>query len=362
MLAPKLASKQSGVGLIELMVSVTIGMLIMAGVVQLYLTSVEAQRSQEGVSRIQENMRYSSAKLTEEGATSGYLGCIERLRGSEEELLVNLLQYSGGGAAGAPVPAVDFVRGNVEGSEGQGVNNTDQVAFSHATASAVPMQQAELDVSDGSASFDNSDNYREAYNQFRQWDVAVLTNCQRAHVLLITDPPDGSGTIQFQAGPTAPASSANAGISNMNRQVLHRYYGQQYSSDDGSLRASLYKLGAARKSYEVRLSQRGQRSGASCDSDNPEYCALYRNGDEILEGVSGFKVRYGWGEGDLKTYGGANDVNAAGAWDSIERIELQITLTAPDSNSLNGDNIERTFNQVIMMRNTFRDAPLMGGS
>ena len=72
--------KQVGFTLVELMVSLVLGILLTAAVVQSYLSSKQTYRATEGISRIQENARFSLHFLTKELRNAGYSGCIGRIR------------------------------------------------------------------------------------------------------------------------------------------------------------------------------------------------------------------------------------------------------------------------------------------
>jgi type IV pilus assembly protein PilW len=70
--APRL---QSGLSLVELMVSITLGLLIMAGVVQLFASSSTSSQTVQASARIQENIRYIMTRIGNDIAQAGNLGC-----------------------------------------------------------------------------------------------------------------------------------------------------------------------------------------------------------------------------------------------------------------------------------------------
>lgn len=75
--APQL--RQRGLSLIELMVSLALSATLMAGVVGVFVTMFQADRSQESVSRIQESGRFALNFLTQDLRMAGYLGCSSTL-------------------------------------------------------------------------------------------------------------------------------------------------------------------------------------------------------------------------------------------------------------------------------------------
>jgi type IV pilus assembly protein PilW len=72
---PRCPFRQRGVGLVELMVSMTIGLIILAGVMQLFVNSQQTSITASGASRIQENIRYAIARMGGDIYRAGNMGC-----------------------------------------------------------------------------------------------------------------------------------------------------------------------------------------------------------------------------------------------------------------------------------------------
>lgn len=69
------ALRQSGFSLVELMIAVTLGLLLLAGVGHIFLGSKQTYRMQEGMSRVQENGRFALGFLSRDIRMAGYVGC-----------------------------------------------------------------------------------------------------------------------------------------------------------------------------------------------------------------------------------------------------------------------------------------------
>ncbi|MCC5796411.1 MAG: PilW family protein [Methylophaga sp.] len=69
---------QKGLSLIELMVAIVIGLLLVAGVTQLFANNSQIYNVQDNRARIQENGRYALHALTEAIQRAGYIGCATR--------------------------------------------------------------------------------------------------------------------------------------------------------------------------------------------------------------------------------------------------------------------------------------------
>ena len=71
---------QAGFTMVELLVAMVLGFLLTAAVIQSYLSAKQTYRVTEGVSRIQENARFSLYFITKALRNAGYSGCIGRVR------------------------------------------------------------------------------------------------------------------------------------------------------------------------------------------------------------------------------------------------------------------------------------------
>ncbi len=71
-----ISTKQNGMTLIEIMVAMTIGLFLLAGVMQIFLGSQQSYRLQENLSRMQENGRFAMDFLTRDIRMAGSMGCV----------------------------------------------------------------------------------------------------------------------------------------------------------------------------------------------------------------------------------------------------------------------------------------------
>ncbi|WP_227718132.1 PilW family protein [Microbulbifer sp. Q7] len=70
--------RQRGISLVELMISITIGLILMTGVVQLFLTSRTTFSTQQALARVQESGRLAMDFLSEDIRMAGFAGCNSR--------------------------------------------------------------------------------------------------------------------------------------------------------------------------------------------------------------------------------------------------------------------------------------------
>lgn len=70
------ASKMAGIGLIEIMVALVIGLILLGGVGVVFLGTKQTFRTQDDFSRIQENVRYALETIGVDVRMAGYSGCV----------------------------------------------------------------------------------------------------------------------------------------------------------------------------------------------------------------------------------------------------------------------------------------------
>lgn len=75
MAATLINRKHCGFSLIEIMIALTVGLVLLGGVVQVYIGNKQTYRIQDQLGRLQENARYAMYLLTNELRSAGYQGC-----------------------------------------------------------------------------------------------------------------------------------------------------------------------------------------------------------------------------------------------------------------------------------------------
>lgn len=67
--------RQSGFSLMEMMIAITIGFIVVAGIGYLYLGSSQTFKTQDSLSAIQENSRFALDTMSRDIRMAGYMGC-----------------------------------------------------------------------------------------------------------------------------------------------------------------------------------------------------------------------------------------------------------------------------------------------
>jgi type IV pilus assembly protein PilW len=73
-------ARQRGLSLIELMIAITLGLVLMTGVIQVFLSSKNVFSTQQAVSRIQETGRLAIEFISRDTRMAGYMGCGSRAK------------------------------------------------------------------------------------------------------------------------------------------------------------------------------------------------------------------------------------------------------------------------------------------
>ena len=248
----------SGFSMVELMVAMTISLLLLGGVVQIYSGSKTSYTMQEGNSRLQENARFALGRLAHDINAAGYLGCLDSanpVRPFTNDLS-NQTATSG----------YDFAT-PLFGSESTGANGSDTISISRAASTTGIRLTAPMDTPVSDLQLDAADR---AYQALEQFDILVVGDCGTASVFMITnDPTSSGGLIQHASG--VPASSGpNLGQSNVNGDL-----GAVYGADRASV-AGAYRVGTS--TYLL------------CNSTSGTGTSLFQNAcgnpaNELVEGV-----------------------------------------------------------------------------
>lgn len=280
---------QTGFGLVEIMIAMTLGLVLLGGVGYLYIGSRGAFRTTDNISRIQENARFALDMMGRDIRMAGYIGC-----GNISSMMVNTI-------ANAPVPPMTAANVLIGYDSGSGWTNpttitrfaaTDVIAIMGAFSSGVNLdgnlvpQNANVQVNG------NPDG-------FKADDVLVVTNCVNADVFRATNVSSSGGITT-----AAHANSSNTG----NRIGV-------YGEDAFVMRVDQY-------TYFVGTNTAG----------NP---ALYRVGldgiaEELVEHVQDLQLRYGLdtnGDGTVDSYS-----DAPGTWTQVASVTLNLLMRSPDNN------------------------------
>ena len=356
-----LQQKQSGLGLVELMISITIGLVIMAGVIQLFASSRQTSTTAEAVSRIQENMRYTMQRLGDDIYRAGGMGCFS---------------FS---AVGAPVPAEldDAIADGVPSPRGQRIFNRLAVDDNGAAVAGLQTQSVIVGGLGALARANQDANPNDFESSFIS-GVNVNTPATDSLILKYIDARAAAQIVSIPSNQQIEIDGQRvfavndklfAGnclgiyIFNVDNSVLNVVadtttitmqntgglsHGLQ-ANDLLSMESFLYSGASGSYEYTVGNSAAAVAVGGVCNPvATPLNCSLFRsfNGDnrELVLGVSDFQVLYGYeGVAAMQTNLNVNERL------TIDRLEVTLRFNAPDPSQANGV-IFRTYTRVFAVR------------
>lgn len=327
----KLNRNQQGLTLVEVMVAMTIGLVLLGGVVTVMSSSQSTYRVNEAMARMQENARYAFQLLSRDIRMAGYRGCrgdivtITNVLNGKANYLWNFEQpLDGFEATGSswtpdlPSEVTSPLKGRdvivVRGVEGGEDNYAKVISHVYSSASAVLVVEAGSDIAKD--------------------DMFLVSNC------------DGSGI--FKA----------IDVSNVSGQKII-----EHTDDAKNLRGTFTGGEVARIStrfYYIRTNLNGKGIPALYWKRGSE------KAEELVEGIENLQIKYGVdtdGDKTVDTYQTANQVTD---WENVVSVRIDLLVQSvddkvtsqPQTYTFNGEDVtptdrrlRQTFSTVIALRN-----------
>ena len=210
--------------LLELLIAMTIGLLLLVGILVIYVQTNQSYRVSDSTSRLQESARFAFDLLSREIRMAGYMGCFS-LSSS-----VNVI------AAAAPsLTSTSVLEGFDAASPPAGIAaiaNTDIIRVRKASS-------LESLFLTGNMASDNA-NIQLSQNphEFAANDVLIISDCSNADIFCATNVSEGNVTIAHAAGcNTVPKLSKAYGADAMVMALEENTF---YIRNNPSGRPSLY--------------------------------------------------------------------------------------------------------------------------
>ena len=332
---------QRGLTLVELLISLSITSAILAGVVQVYATSILNTTAHKGNTLIQEHTRFLFSKLDNDIDQTGSGPCFGLNNANELKRITSILGHQIN-------PHQKFDMGNyVSGSEATGVNNSDTLILRYTNQSK---RIAVEEYTPGMAEM-HLDKSDIDYPSLEQYQVVYVGNCSRMSSLMITNKPDKNGKIEFLINQVSPKGKLNEGQYNKSVELGFGHAFSVKDPNEATANASLPYIysGESIANYYI-----GDSGNGKCTDTAPEFCSLFRNDEPLLEGVNQFDVEYGWQDdlGNL-SYGDWNAVTNKNVSGIIDRIKINIEFNSIEKvpTQEKFEVLKKNASQVFMIRN-----------
>lgn len=322
-----LLSVQRGGSLIEVMISLTLGLFILVALLKAYSDSKATFRTQDSVSRLQDNARYAMHIISRDLRMAGFRGCA---RDSSSVVLKNILNTPSAFRYDFAVPVQGF-EGNTNGTWTPALDSdlgsvtpaTDAIVIRSIMENGAIIRQ---EMPNTSADLKVTDNLNP--QPFANGDIVMVSDCLGSAVFQITSFTAANGTIVHNAGVVSPPPG------NATKDLGRRY----------PVGSQIFKL--ATTSYFIRNSSNGsgpalwQRVGSS-------------PAQEVAEGVINMQVQYGLDtDGDLMPN---SYVNASTNPNFRNVVSVRIAMLFRSLENASNDIDQRSFTLLDRVVGPFND-------
>lgn len=255
----KLKNLQKGFTMIELMIAVTLGLLLTAAVLHTFINMKRTYEFTEAFSRVQENGRFAIEFLARDIRNAAFWGCNSDGLGSVQNHL-----NDGGSESYTYDADIEGTNGTPNAGGNTALDDPDTLILRSAADSGIHVEQTPATVSSDLKITENSG--------LQEGDIVLVSNCESGEIFQITnDPTTGaSGFDNVVHNAQGAESPGNVSSSSTDYEAFQTKYGPP---DAVIYRATSYE-------YKVATGTGGLPS-------------LYRNGQELVEGVENFQVMYG---------------------------------------------------------------------
>lgn len=298
------AGRQRGVGLVEIMISLTLGLMVTGAIVQIYLTTKRQNDMQTSLTGRQESARFAAQIIQRDAQMAGFRGClrdlgtVENTLNNANDFLYDYGQHVVGfdNAGGLPASITNVVAGTDVLTLRTVDDTVVELTAGMASSTADPVTAAGLDPA-----------------PFAVGDVALIADCVGAVVFQVDAYDAGTGAI----GHTAAGTPGNSTLS----------FGRRFTAG-----SQVFRMRTT--TYYIRQSANGTGP------------ALWRRvgleePQELAEGIENMQVLYGEdidGDQSPDAYRTADDV---GNWNEV--VSLQVALLAAGTQDRVADADPRTF-------------------
>ncbi len=305
------ADRQTGFTLVEILVALTLSVLLLAGTIQIFVSSKQAYRTQDALARLQESGRYATDLLATDIRKTGYTGCMPASDlATVENRLVSKTGYGWDPSQfiiGNDVPSPPPFPGSSSWSPAldpaiTGVKpGTDVITIRYMAANGLDLV---FPYSDSAQLFINP----ASIGQFNIGDILMVTDCSKGTLFQVT-------TVKLaSSGKVNVVHSAAGTVSPGNDQPL---FVNSYGED---AEVSVFKTEA----FFIKDNASGIPSLYRMQLINSGGTAAFNVPEEMVEGIENMQILYGE---DTDADGTANRyVPASSVTDMHNVVSVRISL------------------------------------
>lgn len=324
---------QSGLTLLELLISLAIGVLLAGALIAVLTGSISTYRIQFGHARVFENARFAMRLLARDIRMAGFFGCVT---GTGD--IVNNLDAASGSLYDSTAFLEGFQNDGVEDTwrpSGYDVDELDVMAGSD----GITLRFANPAIASPVATWSDADGpvyTADGEDVFESGRIVVVSDCDKADVFQITGFDAGGGLEHDAASGASPGNSS---------AVLGGALGLDsgYDGDGGSSSAVVMEYHAVR--YFVR---KRDPSDASANAA----VALYRQYvsgsggivmEDLVEGVENLQLLYGVDDDEDGVAESYVSADAVGEWRNVVSVQVALLVRSGEEYGTASDSAEETY-------------------
>jgi type IV pilus assembly protein PilW len=332
----KFNREQQGLTLVELMVSLVLGLVLMAGVLQLFAANKSSYQLTEAISTMQENARYAMTRLERDIRMAGFLGCT----GKDQEHIVINTEFASVASSFTPDNGIegwdaDDTEYGSFGLESSSASTADASGSNWSTSTAVPTT-AVLKSGEGTNSLANSD-------VLRVWHVdgdGILAEMSGTTLQGSSTPPyEAADTVMLtdctsvDIAHVCSVSGNNASL-NCSRNGALALLNESGASHAFKLAGWIYFVGKRGNDasnppalFRQEISQDASASAGAADTPQ-----------ELVEGVESLQLLYGEDtdtakDGVANRYVTADDVSD---WNDVVSVRVELLMLSARDDLVDG--------------------------
>jgi type IV pilus assembly protein PilW len=299
-------SNYAGFGLVELMISITLGLVLSTAVIQVFVASNSSSLVQESLGQIQENARFAMRTISQEVRMSGYMGCtsIGVVTANNVALPASAVNFT---TATAFVGQDNLVKGNALGA----VIGTDSMQIKRASDEFIRMDSTNVASASGITINDNTLGLAQS-------DYVMVSDCLNADIFRVTNTPLASGK-------GATALNHASGSKNSSSTL-----GNVYGPD-----AEIFAFETI--NYFVRDTGRDNEAGDPINALYVQQIAAGSGGamsaaTELVEGVEDLQLTYGVDTNNDRAVDEYRTAAAVADWSRVLSVKIVLQMVGSENN------------------------------
>ncbi|MDP3454296.1 PilW family protein [Methyloversatilis sp.] len=338
-------SSQRGTSLVEVLVTLVLGLVVSAGAIAMVMSNREAYRSTEALSRIQESTRMAFELMSRDLRAVGINSC-----NGGRSRVVNLLKdpatkfWSDWSDTTRGLRGFDNTTASLAAvigtGEGQRVSGTDLVEAIHGGTAAFSVSAH----NDGASTITLATPHTLASG-----DLVVLCDFENSAIFQVSAVDVSTNSIVHDIGAGSPGN-CSSGLAFRTPVACDGLAGVRKVFPPGSqlmrLQAAAWFVGNNGRGSNTNSPTSLYRVSVSNNAGSAE-----QEAQEIVEGVRDMQITYRLPGGDYLT---ATNITALNRWNEVVAIQIELVIDAPDTGTATnaaGARLTRRISHVVNLRN-----------